>query len=54
MDETQTRYERDEAENIPWQKSSRSLSAFSPATYNIFKTITKRIDSGESSGVYVE
>jgi len=38
LNETKSRYERDEADNIPWQKVSPCLSAVSAATYNIFKT----------------
>jgi hypothetical protein len=40
LNETQTRYERDEADNIPWQKLR--FSAVSVATYNIFKIYEER------------
>jgi hypothetical protein len=54
VDETQTCYERDEADNIPWQKSNPCLSAVSAATYNTFRTIKKRTDSGEWVGVFMD
>jgi hypothetical protein len=37
--------------NIPWLKMNSSLSAVPAVTYNKFKTVKKRIDSGKWVGV---